>query len=170
MSTPIPYVKGLSEEIKRTFAAHGAGAYFKHCNTIRQLVSSPKDPIKKEEVCGPVYRIKCEGVHGVDCDSVYIGETERTLKTRFAEHRRPSSVTSEVSKHVHKDCPGHNILMENVQILDRDARWFERGVKESIYIRANKPDLNRDAGRNQLPTIWDNLIRSRVKPARDRQS
>ena len=76
------------------------------------------------------------------------------------EHRRPSSTTSEVSKHINVDNPGHEINLDEVKILDRESSWYERGVKEAIYIRALRPSLNRDGGRFQLPHIWDPLLTS----------
>ena len=74
------------------------------------------------------------------------------------EHRRPSSSTSEVSRHIHQDRPGHAVLLESINILDRDPSWFERGVKEVVYIRAHRPGLNRDGGWFNLPHIWDNTL------------
>ena len=91
-----------------------------------------------------------------------MGETERTLKSRFAEHLRPSSALSEVSQHIHRDYPGHK------EVLDHEDRWIERGIKEAIYIRVHRPDLNRDTRRYLLPHIWDNLLRSLVAKSRDR--
>ena len=44
-----------------------------------------------------------------------------------------------------------------------ESRWFERGVKEAIYIKALNPSLNRDGGRYNLPAVWDNIIKKRVK-------
>ena len=94
--------------------------------------------------------------------------TERVLKARIAEHKRPSlAEKSEVARHLHKDCPGHTVTMDSVQILDREERWFERGVKEAIHIRVNQPDLNRDGGRFQLPHVWDGLLQSSVSKAVD---
>ena len=76
------------------------------------------------------------------------------------EHRRPSSTSSEVSRHIHDCKPGHAITMENVRILDREPSWFERGVKEVIYIRALRPALNKDGGRYQLSHTWDHTLTS----------
>ena len=97
------------------------------------------------------------------CPESYIGETERSLKTRFLEHRRPSSTSSEVSQHIHLESPGHSVDLKEVKVLDRDPRYFERGVKEAIYIRVNQPTLNKDGGRYQLPRVFDPILRSRVK-------
>ena len=113
---------------------------------------------------GPVYKVKCE-----DCEATYVGETERSLKSRFNEHLRPSSTTSEVSKHIHLEQPEHSVELENTEILTTESRWFERGVKEAIYIRALNPSLNRDSGRYKLPQVWDNIIKKRVKTDRPRR-
>ena len=92
--------------------------YFKPANTLRQLLVRPKDPVAKERVVGPVYRIPCE-----QCDDSYVGETERSLKARHDEHRRPSSKSSEVSKHINVDFPGHSIDIGNTDILAVEPRW-----------------------------------------------
>ena len=59
-------------------------------------------------------------------------ETERSLKlkARFGEHRRPSSTKTYVTI---MDNPNH-ITLENAKILSVEHKWFERGVKEAIYI------------------------------------
>ena len=41
-------------------------------------------------------------------------------------------------------------------------------MKEAIYIRALNPSLNRDGGRYNLPPVWDNIIKKRVKADRPR--
>ena len=120
--------------------------------------------MSKENVVGPVYKIKCE-----ECNAVYVGETERSLKARFSEHRRPSSTTSEVFKHIHVDHPQHSVELDNTEVLTTEPRWCERGVKEAIYIRALNPSLNRDGGRYNLPPVWDNIIKKRVKADRPRR-
>ena len=68
--------------------------------------------MNKENVVGPVYKIKCE-----ECEARYVNEMERSLKSRFNEHRRPSSTTSEVSKHIHIEHPEHSVELENTEIL-----------------------------------------------------
>ena len=153
----IPYIRGFSEELKRTFGGYDIPTYFKPTNTLRQLLVHPKDPVGKDKVVGPVYKINCE-----ECEATNVGGTKRSLKARFGEHRRPSSTTSEVSKHIHTDSPDHTITLENTKILEVEHKWFERGVKEAIHIRALKPSLNRDGGRYNLPLIWNNIIKERL--------
>ena len=147
----LPYIQGTSEQLKRAFKKKGISTTFKPRTTLRQLLVHPKDKPDKKDICGPIYHIKCSGNSDQECNKDYIGETERNLRARFLEHRRPSSTSSEVSRHIHDGTPGHGISMENVKILDREPSWFERGVKEAIYIRALKPELNRDGtGTNSL--------------------
>ncbi|KAH3871425.1 hypothetical protein DPMN_034625 [Dreissena polymorpha] len=50
--------------------------------------------------------------------------------------------------------------MEDVRILDREPSWFERGIKEAIYIRALRPALNKDGGRYQLSNICGHTLTS----------
>ena len=91
----------------------------------------------------------------MQCEEVYIGETERSLKARFLEHRRPIFTSLEVSQHILIESPGHKIDLEKVKILNREPRWFERGVKEAIYICINQPILNKAGGRYKLPNAYD---------------
>lgn len=51
------------------------------------------------------------------------------------EHNIPSTTSSEVSRHV--ECPGHQVHIIDIQILDRDFHWLEQGVDGAIYIRVN---------------------------------
>ena len=156
----IPYVKGLSESIRRVFKSYEVPMYFKPANTLRQLLVRPKDKVEKDKIVGPVYHIAC-----AECEASCIGETERSLRARFQEHRRPSSTTSEVSRHIHVDQPDHSIDIEKTRILAVEPRWFEHGVKETIYIRNNSPTLNREAGRYLLPHVWNNLLKSQTRGA-----
>ena len=53
-------------------------------------------------------------------------------------------------------------MVLQVRIWDRDSRWFERGVKEAIHIKANQPSLNKDGGRYKLSGVYEAVIRSKV--------
>ena len=59
---------------------------------LQQLVFFPKNPTEKGNVVDPIYHISCSGSTGFDCDSTYVGETERSLSKRIKEHLRPSSL------------------------------------------------------------------------------
>ena len=57
----------------------------------------------------------------------------------------------------HIESSANHIDVEKVNIFDREPRWFERGVKEAIYIRINQPTLNKDGGRYKLPIHYEHL-------------
>jgi len=48
----------------------------------------------------------------------------------------------------------HSLEDSNVHILDREDRWFKRGVKEAIYAKLEKPTLNRFF-RYHLPSTYN---------------
>ena len=56
----------------------------------------------------------------------------------------------------------HSVELENTEVLTTEPGWFERGVKEAIYIRALNPSLNRDGERYNLPLVWDNIIKKKL--------
>ncbi|XP_033108664.1 uncharacterized protein LOC117110160 [Anneissia japonica] len=84
----IPYIKGVSETLKRTFETFDITTCFKPTCTLRQLLVSPKDKSQKKDITGAIYHIPCQGkTTSGKCKDSYIGESERTLKTRFLEHQ-----------------------------------------------------------------------------------
>ena len=155
MSSPkghltLPYVGGVTEAISRKMRKYGVTVHTRPYHTLRSSLVKPKDKIKKCNKTGVVYNIKCSS-----CPSHYIGETERSLKKRLQEHNRDMSpVAGHMKEHQ------HNFDPSDVNILDSDARWFQRGVREAIFIAKTKPDLNRDQGRHHLPTVYNSLIQS----------
>ena len=101
-----------------------------------------------------IYRVNCKDQ---DCQANYIGETSQPLKDRFAQHRRASTNSAVFD---HQEATGHTFNIEDVQILYREPRWFERGVKEAIFERKEAPDLNKKGGlRHELSFSWDKCLK-----------
>ena len=96
-------MKDTTEKIQRVIKSYGIRTLVKPTKKLKHIQCKPKDRLELKEVCGPVYKLVCGGSEGEDCPAHYVGETKRTLKVRFAEHRRPSSYSSEVSKHINKE-------------------------------------------------------------------
>ena len=82
---------------------------------LRQFLVAPKDKSEKD-ITGPIYSIHCRGQTNRGQCEFYIGETERSLKARFLEHRRPSSTSSEVSQHIHIESPGLSALGHKIDL------------------------------------------------------
>ena len=129
-----------------------ATANFEPCHTtIRSILVAPKHKDHPQDKCGVVYQLTFH-----DCEASYIGETERTLKQRLKEHQKDSSPVGH-----HMGYNKHNVDSQNIRIVDRDSRWFQRGVREAIQIRSRSPTLNRDRGRHNLPSVYNTIVRSR---------
>ena len=79
------------------------------------------------------------------------------LKVRFIEHCRLSTMTSELSWHVHVDKTDHSVSFESIKILAIKSRWFECRVKEAIHIGVGAPSMDQDGGRFNLSDVWNNI-------------
>ena len=82
-STVIPYVRGVSKSIRRILSPLGIRVCYKPFQTLRQMLSHPKDPVPDLQRRDVVYKIPCAA-----CNSSYIGQTGRKLSQRLDEHRR----------------------------------------------------------------------------------
>ena len=99
---------------------------------------------------GPVYKISCD-----ECEATYAGEIEHSLKTQCEDHRRLSSTTSEVSKHIHLDSPSHTILQENTkrtQMVWKGSKGGNLHPGLETYIEQR---------RWTIQPVWNNIIKER---------
>ena len=150
-SVVIPYIQGVSETIARVYQNKGIRTHYKPVNSIRQQLVAPKDKIKTVDKSGVVYQLNCQ-----ECPAAYVGESERALRTRVGEHKRPSNTTSPVAQHAKQS--KHRIDWSNVKVLDQDSNYFSRGVREAINIYRHPSSLNRDKGRHQLPPVYQSIL------------
>ena len=150
-SYPIPYIQGISEHLNRIFRQHKVPTYYKPINKIQGMLVKPKDKTPPEKSCGVIYEISCG-----DCDSKYIGETERSLEIRFGEHMK-TEIKNPTAVGEHLKESKHQISEENVKIIAREGDNRRRKIHESIIIREKHPMLNRNDG-YKLPGIYDNLL------------
>ena len=86
-----------------------------------------------------VYKINC-----LDCDSSYVGQTKRKLKTRIKEHkidiRRSTSEIPVISCHQLNE--RHELDWDNIKILDTEQSLFKR-ISEMIYIKSQISSINK---------------------------
>ena len=146
----VPYYRGLSENVKKKCTNYGVQVYFKGGTTIQNLLVAPKDKDPMMKKSGVIYSYKCGRV---ECDEEYIGESSRTFGERFKEHQRAPSPIFD-----HFNTTGHNISVENFNIVGREDQNLRRAIKEALYIRVNNPSLNRNIGKYHLPYIWDEVL------------
>jgi len=125
---------------------------FKPSNTLRQKLVHPKDRVPHTQKSNLVYAVQCSE----ECKDSYIGETKQPLNKRMAQHRRANSSGPVSAVYLHLKEKAHSFEDSNVKTLDREDRWFEKGVKESIYVKIEKPSLNRGGGlRHHLSPIYN---------------
>ena len=102
-----------------------------------------KGSIPVEKQTGVVYEISCK-----DCDDKHMGETLRSLKKPLAEHQRHAKDQrfdkSAVAEYATFN--KHNINWENLKVIQKEQRWHNRKVKETLLINCRKPAMNKDVG------------------------
>ena len=153
----LPYVGGMSERLRRHFASFNICASLKPFNQLRGQLVNVKDRMPRDKRSNVVYGYKCPADN---CTETYIGETKQAFQSRMAQHRRPAyrdQLDSAIYKHI--STSGHSFENTDVQILDKEVRWHERGVKESIYERIEKPTLTTKL-RFNLSHVWDPALRT----------
>ena len=75
-------------------------------------------------------------------------------------HQRRSKGVPDSAIYTHLQESGHTFKDSDLVILDKEEHWFERGVREAIYERVEKPSLNKPGGlRFNLTHIWDRALR-----------
>ena len=100
-----------------------------------------------------VYKGSC-----TDCDSFYLGKTQRLLITRVDEHKQALSKAcrqSSIADHVLKT--GHNFDFAVFKVLAHDNNDVNLAYLESLLISELRPPLN-----NSSASVHLNLFTSRV--------
>ena len=100
-----------------------------------QKLVYPKDQTPRHKQSAVVYAVQCSQ----DCTDLYIGETKQPLPKPTAIDRRVNSSGQDSAVHLHLKKKNHSFEDSSVNILSREDRWFERRVKESIYVKLERP-------------------------------
>ena len=148
----LPYIKGTTDRLAKTLRRHKIQVLFTPPNTIRNYVDSLKDPIDPRAYKG-VYSIPCS------CGLSYIGETGRSMETRFKEHsadlRHDRHKKSALAEHAH--LTKHHICLEDAKVIAREDNLTKRKIREKIEINLNENYLNRDDGA-RINDSWKPLL------------
>ena len=138
-------------------AQAGIEVAFKPCKTLSNIFPKPKDKIDFSQNSGLVYEIPCR-----DCDSVYIGETGRSISTRKKEHvdAVKNSVVKKSALCQHALESDHLIDWPNSKILKKESNIHRRRTAESFFINQRALSvnvLNRNDGLS-LPAVYKALL------------
>ena len=93
-----------------------------------------------------IYKFSCSC-----CNATYYGETERHLFVRASEHLGITPLTQKRVKNPKKSAimdhillEGHNATYDDFSILISENNQFKLHLKESLLIKRDKPELNRN--------------------------
>ena len=77
----LPYITGVSEDIRRVCSRFCIRAVFESSQTLQLMLTKVRDTLPMGKRSRVVYQILCS------CGQVYVGETIRWLETRMKEHQ-----------------------------------------------------------------------------------
>ena len=108
-----------------------------------------KDALPKSLQACVIYKYSCP----LDCGSMYIGSTARTLQTRVMEHRGISNRTGRPLAHPNQSAPRHHsmsrcsgdVRSSDFTVIDNHKNSTDLRILESLYIFKLKPNLNETA-------------------------
>ncbi|KAJ8951643.1 hypothetical protein NQ318_012314, partial [Aromia moschata] len=110
------------------------------------LLGNPKDKINNNEKSG-IYEISCK-----DCDQKYIGQTKRSILTRFNEHmahlKYGRTEKSCVAQHAFEN--NHRIDINNLKLIRNVTNSRQLDAFESLEIIKCNNSMNKDNG--PIPT------------------
>ena len=149
----LPYVRGLSEAVRRVLTPLGVRVSFRPNSTLRQLLVKLKDRVPTEELAGVVYQIPRAG-----CPATYVGQTGRCLSKRMKEHQKvvESGDCANLALAEHAWSHHHPVDWNNVRVLEQQPHLYHRLTLESIHIRSHPNTLNRNDG--TLPLVYNSLF------------
>ena len=168
----MPYYSGTTEPLSRIMRRAGISAQVRARGTLRENLVKSKDKLQASNKTGVVYYAPCAGADDQACEdkAAYVGETARQGNLRFKEHNSTAKLYNGEYKSAimqHSADTGHSFRENDLKILDNDSNWRSRGIRESAYIRALNPSLNRRSDRNDrytLPSTYDSILKSSIKP------
>jgi hypothetical protein len=155
----LPYTGGLCKRLSRLLRNQlNTNIGYYPGQKLSTILYNFKD--KKEKINCGIYQLKCK-----QCNSQYIGESERDIGIRLMEHeahtRNNNVKLSAVALHMSQN-PGHEIDKDSFGLLERETRYFPRKFKEALYIKKATSTMNSNDGR-KINSIWTPTLLPLVK-------
>ena len=125
--------------------------HFRPPGTLRQVLFHPKDKVPKGKKANVIYQAECG-----QCGEKYVGETQQPLSKRVHQHTHSAAGRPNSAVLDHMCETGHVLDLDSFTILEREADWRRRGIREAIYVKRVVPGLNKSGGlRCALSPVWD---------------
>lgn len=145
ISSVITYIGFPSHNINRFLNKINIKTSYRTNNNLSKYIKNNKDKVSKHDMCG-VYKLTCGS-----CPKIYIGQTGRTFKQRFLEHRNSfinqksnSAFADHLIQENHDFCNDFEIM--HVQNKGPKLNFLEsleiNKYKNSDILTNNQIDLN----------------------------
>jgi len=147
----IPYINSISESFIPITNKFGFNIAFSIPNTLDRFIKCGKDNLDPMSQQCVVYKIFCR-----DCESSYVGQTKRQLRTRIKEHisdiRKKSGSPSVISEHRLEH--NHDFDWSNVKIIDNEHSYQKRLISEMVHIKKQAHGINKQSDTDLLPISY----------------
>jgi len=135
----VPYINSITEKFKSIANGAVSKLAFFSTNKLNNLIKVQKDSLPKLSKMNVVYKISCQ-----NCETSYVGQTCRQLKTRISEHKnhisRNTTAHSVITEHRLQF--NHDFDWDGVEILDVERNYNKRVISEMINIKCQKKGIN----------------------------
>ncbi|KAJ7309523.1 hypothetical protein JRQ81_007569 [Phrynocephalus forsythii] len=114
---------------------------------VANILRNPKDKIELENQ--GVYEIPCKV-----CPATYIGQTNRRISARIAEHKnavKKEEKSSSLFQHI--KTTGHEIDFERTKLISKTEHFNSRIIMEAIEIEKHPNNMNKRDDTSRLPDI-----------------
>lgn len=155
----LPYDKNLTRGLENVFNRFNCNIIYTAANQLRNLLGNTKDKIMDPNQKSGIYEIKC-----TDCDSYYVGQSRRSIETRFKEHlayfRSTRDSKSSVADHMlttgHLQYSYELRLLKSIQNPQHLDAWESMFISQ--YKKRRKKLMNSDNGPIDSPLIRTNIF------------
>ena len=152
----LPFYNDSSISLAKKLKKHNIRTVFTINNKLNGIIKKGKDKLKKENNMHIVYQINCK-----NCKECYIGQSDRTLKTRIDKHKDnilkdPKYHTIITSHRIEKD---HEFDWKGTIIRDKETNWSKRLTSEMIEIKNNNNTINLQKDSAKLSDVYLPLIK-----------
>ena len=127
----------MSEEIRRVLGSVNITTHFRPPGTLRQVLFHLKDKVPKGKKMNVVYQAECG-----QCGERYVGATQQLLSKWVHQHTHSAAGRLNSAVLDHMCATGHVLDLDSFTILEWEADWRRRGIREAVYVKRVVPGLN----------------------------
>ena len=117
---------------------------------MNRFIKTGKDPLRKEDHCGVVYKINCLNIVSF-LMSIKKEIKNSNKKEHNADIRRSTSEMSVVSRHQLNEM--HELDWDNIRILNTEQS-MKRRISEMIYIKSQINSINKQSVTEGLLDVY----------------